>query len=236
MKKIFSFVVMAALVLGMASCGNEPAFIPVETQEGTFENGTWYYNADNQTLEVTANGDIKRPYAWNEENFRKSIKHLKLFGSIKTIDEYAFNNCINLEDVTGSFVTPGYHSFANCESLKSIVISDEATYVGRSAFDGCVSLRTVTIGNKVNTIGSSAFHGSGLKSLYIPASVAKIEEYAFYGCYALGEIEVGRTTPPALGKNALDLNFLKSVIVPKGSKGAYKEAEGWKDCIIIEKQ
>ena len=54
--------------------------------------------------------------------------------------------------------------FNNCTSLKSIVIPDSVTCIGRNAFEYCSSLTSVVIGNSVTLIDYDAFSGCNLLS------------------------------------------------------------------------
>ena len=66
--------------------------------------------------------------------------------------------------------------------------------------------------------------------------MTNIDEDAFYGCTDLTEIVSLASIPPVcnagvFGKVNKSLCTLK---VPKGSKDAYRQADGWKDFVNIE--
>ena len=76
-------------------------------------------------------------------------------------------------------------------SIKSVVIENGVTSIGKNAFYGCKSLTSVSIGNGVKSIGDSAFlNCTGLTSVTIPDSVTSIGYYAFKSCSGLTSIIV----------------------------------------------
>ena len=87
------------------------------------------------------------------------------------------------------------------------------TSIGRGAFLYCSGLTSVTIPNSVTTIGNFAFSGCSLTELV---------------CYA--------ETPPFCDYIILEgVNIsLCTLKVPKGSKDAYRQADGWKEFPNIE--
>ena len=73
--------------------------------------------------------------------------------------------------------------------IKSVVIEDGVTSIGRYTFDRCMSLTSVTIPDSVTSIRYGAFMmDTALTSLTIPGSVTSIENYAFYGCSQLTDV------------------------------------------------
>ena len=73
--------------------------------------------------------------------------------------------------------------------IKSIIIEDGVTGIGRYAFNRCMSLASVTIPDSVTSIRYGAFMmDTALTSLTIPGSVTSIENYAFYGCSHLTDM------------------------------------------------
>ncbi|MES5169076.1 leucine-rich repeat domain-containing protein [Prevotella melaninogenica] len=102
---------------------------------------------------------------------------------------------------------------------------------------GCSSLTSVTIPNSVTTIGSEVFIGcTNLQKVYIGNSVKAIGGYAFYNCTSITQISSEAVVPPTCGLNGF-ANINKSkckLIVPKNSLDAYKQADQWKDFLLIE--
>ena len=75
--------------------------------------------------------------------------------------------------------------------VKSVVIPEGVTDIGRNAFYGCENLVNVKIPGSVTSIGDNAFYGcSSLQEITIPNSVTSIGKVAFYGCSSLKEIEI----------------------------------------------
>ena len=79
-------------------------------------------------------------------------------------------------------------AFADCKSLRSIVIPDGVTSIGNGAFCGCKSLSSLVFPDSVTSIGHSAFSGcDSLESLVLPESVGNIIGNPFCGWY--GELK-----------------------------------------------
>lgn len=80
---------------------------------------------------------------------------------------------------------------AQKKNIKTAVISDGVTYIGKNAFDGCSGLEAVTIPESVTGIGESVFYGcTALKSVTVPAGVKSIAKLTFQGCSGLTEIDL----------------------------------------------
>lgn len=90
------------------------------------------------------------------------ITSLKIPDSVKSIDDYAFENCTYLNNVIlGQGVTDiGSNSFYNCKNLTSIIIPNNVTTIREFAFLGCTNLKSVVIGTGVKVIGEAAFESS----------------------------------------------------------------------------
>ncbi|MBR5168435.1 MAG: leucine-rich repeat protein, partial [Salinivirgaceae bacterium] len=87
-----------------------------------------------------------------------SIKELTIPKAFTKIANYAFMYCDSLQKLTYNTNAIG-SSFANTQTIKSIVIGDNVTSVANWAFGGCLNLEEVTFGESVKTVGSNAFIG-----------------------------------------------------------------------------
>lgn len=85
-------------------------------------------------------------------------------------------------------------AFLGYNYVKTLVMHDSVTSVGKMAFYDCFDLKYVTFSKGLESIEEQAFGWTGLTSVTIPDSVTTIGSYAFLGC-----------------KNLLDLTFGKSV-------------------------
>ncbi len=65
------------------------------------------------------------------------------------------------------------------DSITSLVIGDEITYIGECAFADCANLKDVTFGESVEHIDCHAFRGTGVKSLDLPDSLCMTHSFAF---------------------------------------------------------
>ena len=80
----------------------------------------------------------------------------------------------------------GKYAFFKCTSLKSVSIADSVTTIGANAFNTCSGLTDINLPYGITVIGGYTFGKcSSLKDITIPNSVKNIEYFAFSGCTGL---------------------------------------------------
>ena len=152
-----------------------------------------------------------------------SLKNVNIPESVNYIGDLAFVDCTNLENIVlpPSLSRIDEYVFTNCASLDRINIPEGVTRIEYGAFWGCWGIGSVTIPDTVTYIGFEAFADSELKSVYIPASVEKIEDDAFGGRYSLEKITVSPENKnyASDGSGALFTKDMRTLIMlPDGTK------------------
>ena len=131
--------------------------------------------------------------------------------------------------VIGNGVTSiGKNAFNNCEFLESITIPANVKSISEYAFYSCQKLTTVIFDGTptLATIGKYAFRNClSLESITIPASVTSIGDEAFM-CRELMSVEVYAPSC-TLGSDAFKDTKLEKISVPNEKVAAYKTAENW---------
>ena len=98
------------------------------------------------------------------------------FDSCETIWEYAFYNCLQLNNILiPSCKTISRSSFEYCQSLQSITLPN-CSVIGERAFYGCQRLTSLYLpGSTIAELGSDALEGtlidSGEGKIYVPSSL-----------------------------------------------------------------
>ena len=156
-------------------------------------------------------GFSKRSFAYYIE-----LETLEFGTNIKYSDEDAFEYCNNLKNVyfDGTLKDWAQIEFANGGDLISIteklylldnngdvsfngnkykLISNSLDLsglkrIGSYAFSGFADLNSVLLSDGLEIIGESAFEKTGIKEIYIPTSVKKIGNDAFYRCNELTSV------------------------------------------------
>ena len=113
------------------------------------------------------------------------------------IDDWAFGGNKELMEIAvpKSVTIIGESAFAGCEKLRKIDLPNMIVEIGEMAFDGCGSLKDIVIPNSVRVIRDFAFRGTGLKSIVIPSSVARIGVGVFSYCPDLTRLDVEEGNP-----------------------------------------
>ena len=147
------------------------------------------------------------------------------------IDLPWYNDCSSIKSIViGNGVTSiGKNAFNNCEFLESITIPANVKSISEYAFYSCQKLTTVIFDGTptLATIGKYAFRNClSLKSITIPASVTSIGDEAFMCCSELMSVEVYAPSC-TLGSDAFKDTKLEKISVPNEKVAAYKTAENW---------
>lgn len=112
----------------------------------------------------------------------KKIKTLRIPASVTYIGDYAFNNCMVLENVVIENVeTIDSKAFKDCKILKTVEIKTGLKSLKSFCFEGCTSLESVLLPDSLNEIEVNAFgYDEGLYDIEVPASVETVAENAFF--------------------------------------------------------
>ena len=116
---------------------------------------------------------------------------------------YIFQGCTGITDITASYVWTGM--FADCTNLNRVIIktSGSAHNTGDSVFINCTSLQEVQLAPDTKKIGQQIFYNcSALKTVSLPSTITENTNscltstsssyYAFYGCTALEDVQLGQ--------------------------------------------
>ena len=186
-----------------------------------------------------------------------SLKNILIPEGVTRIGVAAFSNCTSLESIiipnsVTEIGSPDFwgagSTFADCDSLKKIVLSQALSNIAESTFQGCSALTEIEIPDSVTGIGSNAFqdcislasvrisksvtymgervfsHCRKLKSITIPESLRSCGYYSFEYCSRLEEV--------SLPDNMIGINDglffgcsgLKKIVLPSGIKNIGQSA------------
>ena len=150
----------------------------------------------------------------------KKLNEIKIPNSVQSIGSCAFWGCSSLTEVSIppsvkntkgysnlKFTTSVFGEIPNIKvsddemvreivngNLKSVIILEGVTTIGKEAFKGFKALTSVTIPSTVKEIGDWAFMGCGsLVDVTIPEGVTTIGVGAFYDCYSLTSVTIPST-------------------------------------------
>lgn len=173
-----------------------------------------------------------------------SIKSVTIPASVQTIESRAFYHCSNLESVEiDGTETVEDCAFRWCENLSSVTMKSIGA-IGSDAFAGCINLSSVTM-ESIGTIGSDAFAGCtnlssvtmrsigtigkcvflDCKSLsFIKIDAEAIGSKAFYGCYYLTDVVIGKNVKLIDNLEALSGCFARCSNL---TTVRFEDTEGW---------
>lgn len=114
---------------------------------------------------------------------------------LKSIGDYAFNNCPKLEriEVPETVTEIGESAFFGCKALQQIHIPDSVDKISKDSFKNCTSLHTVSFSpnNSIKYIYAQAFENcEQLKNISTLTSTIFIDDNAFSNCIALTELRM----------------------------------------------
>lgn len=123
------------------------------------------------------------------------IENIELPGTLESIWQGAFRNCISLKRVHFSNNTRaigpsvGDSAFYNCKSLETINLPDGIDCIGYNTFRSCENLSNINIPDSVTVICTNAFKDCiNLTSIVIGNSVKDIGYDTFLNCEKLKDV------------------------------------------------
>lgn len=179
---------------------------------------------------TSARADVT--YSYNESTHTLTISGTGAMEDYDNVFDRTWDGyCSSIKSIViGNGVTSiGKNAFNNCEFLESITIPANVKSISEYAFYSCQKLTTVIFDGTptLATIGKYAFRDcSSLESITIPASVTSIGDEAFMCCSELMSVEVYAPSC-TLGSDAFKDTKLEKISVPNEKVYAYKTAENW---------
>ena len=199
----------------------------------TIDQKNKYFSSENGVL---FNNDKSELVAYPAGN---SSKEYTIPDSVKSIDDFAFNECLNLTSITlpESIISIGDWAFIDCTSLKNITIPNSVTSIGSYVFEGCTSLTNITIPNSVTSIGNGAFYNcTSLSSITIPSSVTSIGGSAFRYCSSLANITIPNSVTSIKEFVFENCTSLSSITIPSSvtsiDESAFLNCENLRNIIV----
>ena len=148
-----------------------------------------------------------------------SLTSVTIGNSVTSINHYTFYNCSNLTSIKWNAKNYSSSSdsekpfFIIQTQITEFIIGDEVMSIPDYICYKMSNLKSVIIGNSVTTIGKEAFSGcSGLTSVTIPDSVTSIGSYAFRGCSSLTSVTIGNSVTSISPSTFSGCSSLTSVI------------------------
>ena len=120
-----------------------------------------------------------------------------------TLYGYIFRSCTGITDIEVARVWTGM--FQECTNLTRAIIKGTGVTgnTGSGVFEGCTKLQEVQLAPNTKKIGEQIFYNcSALKTVYLPSTITEDTNscltstsssyYAFYGCTALEDVQLGQ--------------------------------------------
>lgn len=114
-------------------------------------------------------------------------------------------------------------AFDNCNTLKSIILPEGLTNIGKFAFNGCNNLKTIILPMSVKEIEEQAFNGCEKLSKIDVSNITDIHQYSFAGS-GIKSIELHQSIfelPPYLFKNCSKLKIFDNSNILSLGEGVF---------------
>ncbi len=151
-------------------------------------NGGTKFFIDNQELSEVNLTTATKVSAFAFQAFA-GLKSITLGDSVKTIENDAFFNCVN---VTSLVLSPnltyiGYNAFKNCKKLTRLTLPQPLECIENNAFDGCVKLieiinksLTLNIESGSSECGKVAFYARSVVSNELNSKIIVKDNFIFF--------------------------------------------------------
>lgn len=123
-----------------------------------------------------------------------SLKEIILPESLEYLGRNAFEDCETLKNVaiqSNALRTLHSCTFASCENLEQITLSEAIRKIYKGCFDSCLRLQHIGLPSRLIFLGEGAFRECrSLKAITLPKGITYIPEECFYRCTALETVKV----------------------------------------------
>ena len=168
---------------------------------------TWYVTVGGAPIFFSIDVSTTSKFeAYNNQNvmdysiFSDYYTYVNSNGEILAYQYIGYAENVTVPNITYPWIkiTLGANIFANCKTIKNVVLPEGIEEIPEGMFYKCSNLTTVNIPSTVKTIGQFAFWGSGIKSITIPNTVTSIGASAFRECENLttAKLSTGVTELP----------------------------------------
>ncbi len=193
------------------------------------------YEGKNGTLPFNEYADYKTnelpPYSFNNYAAGKAtLKSIYLPNSIIKIDQNAFKQCKNLEEITipATVNVIGESAFSDCVSIKLLFLPASLTRIESNAFSNYEQITSIKLPFTLEFIGKSAFRNCyNLTNVVFENKKLTISESAFAFCSELKNIYCIGEFPPIVATTAFELTSIHTVFVPATALKIYMKDSFW---------
>ena len=182
----------------LAGC-NRVELIPGKGFPWVYENGAYYDQngflmyAPNVTELPPVKGGIEHmAFADND-----TLKTANIPVGVTAVKESAFENCTSLEEAFVPWTVEWLSgTFQGCKNLSKVTLHEGLKTIYSDTFAGCEALTEIRLPEGLTAIHGFAFKGTGISTVYIPASVTDMQYGVFADCPNLIRIECGASEKP----------------------------------------
>ena len=171
----------------------------------------------------------------------KELTRISLPETVTEVGPYAFESCKKLGEINLPKGLKVIHkgTFNSCETLgtSTLTLPESLLEIEDYSFWKTVRLTELRFPEGLRKIGDQAFWQSGLKRIWLPASIESIGAWAFADLTVLEEVHIAALDPSAitLGNGVFDSAPTGAKLyVPYGSRTLYQSAPQWSAFTIEE--
>lgn len=171
----------------------------------------------------------------------KELTRISLPETVTEVGPYAFESCKQLGEINLPKGLKVIHrgTFNSCETLgtSTLTLPESLLEIEDFSFWKTVRLTELRFPEGLRKIGDQAFWQSGLKRIWLPASIESLGAWAFADLTVLEEVHLAAPDPSAitLGNGVFDSAPTGAKLyVPYGSRTLYQSAPQWSAFTIEE--
>lgn len=175
-------------VIALADYSRGLSFALEEDEDGKYYDVTQYYLPDGDTTDT-----LRIPAVY------KGLP-VKTMANLTINDDETKSAIRKIEIADGNLIGIGDRTFTNWSTLEEVVLPEGLQYIGETAFYG-TALKSIVIPDSVTSLGKEAFAAcASLTSVDLGAGVTVLPERAFAQCTSLATIDLSNVT--VIGSNA----------------------------------